>query len=62
MSFLGQAGVSLGFAALVARDIPGVGDGIREVIVAAVVVNQVLGPVLFKMALASAGEIPAETE
>ncbi len=61
MSFLGQAGVSLGFAALVAAEIPGVGDGIREVVVAAVVVNQVLGPVLFKMALAGAGEIPTES-
>lgn len=60
MSFLGQAGVSLGFAALIAREVPGIGNGLREIIVAAVVLNQVLGPVLFKVALHRAGEIPRD--
>ncbi len=57
MSFLGQAGVSLGFAAVAARELPVVGPQIREVVVAAVVLNQVIGPVLFKMALERSGEI-----
>lgn len=60
MSFLGQAGVSLGFASLIAREIPGVGTGLREIVVAAVVLNQVIGPVLFKLALEKAGEIPRD--
>ncbi len=58
MSFLGQAGVSLGFATLIAAQVPGIGSQLRELIVAAVVVNQLIGPVLFKHALAKAGEIP----
>ena len=34
------------------------GAGLREIVVAAVVLNQVIGPVLFKHALGKAGEIP----
>jgi Kef-type K+ transport system membrane component KefB len=59
MGFIGQAGVSLGFASIVASEIPIVGPPIREIIIAAVVLNQMIGPILFKLGLEKAGETNA---
>ncbi len=56
--FLGQAGVSLGFAAIIADNVPQGGDQVQDMIIAAVLVNQLLGPILFKQGLEKAGEIP----
>lgn len=60
--FLGQAGVTLGFAVIVAKDFPGVGDVLRTVIVAAIAMNQVFGPILMRFGLARAGEIGLASE
>lgn len=54
--FIGQAGVSLGFAIIVQKEMPLLGETIRNIIVASVVLNLMLGPVLFKRALQKAGE------
>ncbi|MBN2496662.1 MAG: cation:proton antiporter [Deltaproteobacteria bacterium] len=54
--FLGQAGVSLGLAALLRARLPEVGALLADLIVGGIVVNQVLGPVAFRWALGRSGE------
>lgn len=54
--FIGQAGVSLGLAALLRARLPGIGPAIADLIVGGIVVNQVLGPVVFRWALRRVGE------
>ncbi|MBN1478218.1 cation:proton antiporter [Candidatus Sumerlaeota bacterium] len=56
MGFIAQAGVTLGLSALVAAHFPGWGRPLQTLIVAAVVINQIVGPVLFKLALILSGE------
>ena len=56
MAFVTQAGVSLGLASIIAKQIPGIGDEIRTIIVAAVAVNQIIGPIAFRYALLHSGE------
>jgi len=56
MGFLGQAGVSLGFAVIVAQQFPGPGDLLKQIIVAAIIVNQIMGPILLKYAFDRTGE------
>lgn len=59
--FLGQAGVTLGFAVLVSKEFPTIGDQLRTIIVAAIALNQVFGPVIMRYGLAAAGEIGARS-
>ncbi len=54
--FLGQAGVSLGLAALLRARLPEVGAVAADLIVGAIVVNQIVGPVAFRWALQRTGE------
>ncbi len=56
MGFVAQAGVSLGLAARVATRLPSFGPSLATLIVAAVVINQLVGPVLWEHALHSSGE------
>ncbi len=56
MGFVAQAGLSLGLAARVARDLPGFGREVATLVVAAVVLNQLIGPVLWAWALRRNGE------
>jgi Kef-type K+ transport system membrane component KefB len=56
MGFVAQAGLSLGLAARIQRELPGVGDTIATVVVAAVVFNQLAGPVLWERAIVAVGE------
>ncbi len=56
MGFVAQAGLSLGLAARVARELPGIGQAIAALVVASVVLNQLAGPVLWAWALRRAGE------
>jgi hypothetical protein len=51
-----QAGLALGLAAVVAREFPSFGDGFRALAVATIALNEMLGPILFKIALDRAGE------
>jgi Kef-type K+ transport system membrane component KefB len=46
-----QAGLTLGLSAVVERAFPSFGSGFRSLIVATVAINEVLGPILFKLAL-----------
>ncbi len=54
--FVAQAGLSLGLAARLQRELPEIGPPLATLVVAAVVVNQLLGPVLWQGALRRAGE------
>ncbi len=56
MGFVAQAGLSLGLAARVARELPGFGGTLATVVVGAVVVNQIAGPILWRYALIASGE------
>lgn len=54
-----QAGVALGFAAIIAERLPMVGAGLETLTVGVIAVNQTLGPILFRRGLDKAGEILA---
>lgn len=51
-----QAGVALGIAQVVARSFPTFGPAFRDVAVACIAINELVGPVLFKFALDRAKE------
>lgn len=60
--FLGQAGVSLGLALIIKKNLPGdIGNYIVTVILAAIAMNQIMGPILFRWGLSRSGEIARET-
>ena len=56
MPYITQAGVALGLTTIVAREFPDWGDSFATVIVAAIVLNQFIGPPLFKFAIFRLGE------
>lgn len=56
MPYLTQAGVALGLATVVANEFPGWGEQFATVIIALIVINQFLGPPLFKWAIHQVGE------
>lgn len=62
MGFVAQAGLSLGLAARIKRELPEFGLAVATLVVAAVVVNQLVGPVLWKHALESSGEVGGGAE
>ena len=51
-----QAGLTLGLAVVVAREFPSIGTPFRALAIATVAINEMVGPVLFKLALDRAGE------
>ena len=53
---ISQAGLALGISSVVARSFPSFGDGFRALAIATVAINEMVGPVLFKMALDRSGE------
>jgi len=57
MGLVPQAGVSIGLAVIVAAQYPGWGTRLQTLIVSLIAIHQVIGPVLFRAALARAGEI-----
>ncbi len=57
MGLVSQAGVVLGLAIVLARQFPGWGVRLQTVVVALVAINQFLGPAVFRLALARAGEV-----
>ncbi len=54
--FTPQAGVSLGLATIVAEQFPGWGEGLVILIMATIVINQIVGPIIFKFSLLACGE------
>ena len=59
LSFITQAGVSLGLAGIVMRRFPEWGEALATMIVAVIALNQIIGPVAFKFALNAVGEARA---
>jgi Kef-type K+ transport system membrane component KefB len=51
-----QAGLSLGLAVIVGREFPGNGAPLRALTIASVAINQIVGPILFKLGLDRTGE------
>ncbi|HVY29199.1 MAG TPA: cation:proton antiporter [Polyangiaceae bacterium] len=51
-----QAGLALGLGVVVEAAFPGIGSQFRSLVIAAVAINEMVGPVLFKFALDRAGE------
>jgi Kef-type K+ transport system membrane component KefB len=51
-----QAGLALGLAVIISKEFPSVGESFRALAVATVAVNEMIGPVLFKLALDRTGE------
>jgi Kef-type K+ transport system membrane component KefB len=56
LGFITQAGVSLGLLTEVVRRFPDIGIPIRTILIAAITINQLVGPVAFKYALFKVGE------
>jgi Kef-type K+ transport system membrane component KefB len=57
MGLISQAGVGIGLAGAVAQAYPQRGAQLKSVFLAIVAINQVIGPILFRMALSKTGEV-----
>lgn len=55
-ALVSQAGVAIGIAHAVARQFPTFGPAFRDIAIACVAINEIVGPVLFKLALDRSGE------
>lgn len=60
MSMVTQAGVALGLARTVKVRFPEWGESFYALVVSTIVINQVVGPPLFRAALVSVGEVNQE--
>ncbi len=56
-AYIGQAGVSLGFALIIREAFPEFGNHLYSIIVATVTINQIAGPIMLHRLLSDAGEI-----
>jgi Kef-type K+ transport system membrane component KefB len=56
MSFITQAGVGIGLATVVAQEFPGWGDSFYTMVLSVIVLNEIAGPMLFKLAIRRMGE------
>jgi Kef-type K+ transport system membrane component KefB len=57
MAYITQAGVAIGLAQLAQRRFPELGDYLTTLVLAVITINQVVGPITFKIALKKAGEV-----
>lgn len=55
--FIGQAGVTLGLALLIETRFPEFGTSVKAIIVGAIAINQIIGPVIFRIGLTRSGEV-----
>ncbi len=55
-SLISQAGIALGIASLIVREFPMFGAGFSALAIATVAINELAGPILFKLALDKNGE------
>jgi len=56
---ISQAGLALGIGASIAQRFPAFGDSFRALVIATVALNEMIGPILFKLALDRSGETSA---
>jgi Kef-type K+ transport system membrane component KefB len=57
MGLVSQAGVTLGLGILIAREFPDWGGRVQALVVALIALHELIGPILFRAALARSGEI-----
>lgn len=55
-SLISQAGLALGLSVVIAESFPTLGPGFRALCIACIGINEMVGPILFKLALDRAGE------
>jgi Kef-type K+ transport system membrane component KefB len=55
-AMISQAGLTLGLSVVIVRTFPEFGEGFRSLVIATVALNEMVGPVLFKLALDRTGE------
>lgn len=60
LGLISQAGVTLGLALLVGRELPALGDDFVAIAMAIIIFHMLFGPVLLKVALVRAGETRAQ--
>ncbi len=60
-SLISQAGLTLGLSVVIVRTFPEFGEGFRSLVIATVALNEMVGPILFKLALDRTGEAQART-
>jgi trehalose-6-phosphate synthase/Kef-type K+ transport system membrane component KefB len=60
MGLVSQAGITLGFASVVASEFPGWGQQLQLLVVASIAIHELVGPILFRHGLAKAGEIETQ--
>ena len=57
LGFIGQAGIAVGLATIIENSFPGaIGNQIKTILIASVVINEFLGPILFKYLLIKSKE------
>jgi Kef-type K+ transport system membrane component KefB len=56
-----QAGLTIGLSVVIMRAFPEFGEGFRSLVIACVALNEMIGPVLFKLALDRSGEASPQT-
>ena len=59
-SLVSQAGLALGLAISIGNAFPAIAEGFRSLAIAAVAINEMIGPVIFKLALDRNGETRSE--
>jgi trehalose 6-phosphate synthase len=57
---ISQAGITLGFASVVATDFPGWGNQVQLLLVALIALHELIGPILFRYGLSRSGDVGAE--
>jgi Kef-type K+ transport system membrane component KefB len=62
MAYLTQAGVAIGLAQLVQRQAPEIGVYLTTVVLAVISINQIIGPITFKLALYRVGEATVDQQ
>ncbi len=62
MPYVTQAGVGVGLATIIATEYPGWGTDFATVMISVIVLNQLVGPPLFKWALHLAGEVHVKSD
>jgi Kef-type K+ transport system membrane component KefB len=57
MGYIGQAGITLGLGIIIEQNVPGqIGQTLMTILLATVVINELVGPILFRYFLIKAGE------
>ena len=58
---ISQAGITLGFASVIAAEFPGWGNQLQLLLVGSIAIHELIGPILFRRGLTRAGELDAHS-